>query len=152
MPFDGGLSERLPTQDEIEKSLMATRALANFTDHNGVLRFRLPDGQDESLEIELPAAVYELVLELLLAIGRGESVTLVPFGSILTTQQAADLLNVSRPFLIKLIESKKIPCTKVGTHRRLQAEDVLAYKHKRDEERSLALDELAALSQEIEGE
>ena len=78
--------------------------------------------------MDLPPAVARLVLDLLELVGKGDAVTLVPSGADLSTQQAADMLEVSRPFLVKLIEAREIPHHKVGTHRRIRAEDLLAYK------------------------
>jgi excisionase family DNA binding protein len=81
-----------------------------------------------------------------MAAGRG--VTLIPQKAELTTVQAAEILNVSRPFLIKLLESKEIPYRKVGKHRRVKMEDVMAYKDRIDKERESILDALVADAQE----
>jgi len=149
MPFDGSLSERLPTVEEAEKAKKAITFLARHMNKQGTLSLRLKQGANSAL-VELPPAVSRIVLDLLLLIGKGEAVTLVPFGSELSTQQAADLLNVSRPFLVKLIENKEIPHHKVGSHRRIRAEDLLAYKQRRDGMRSAALAKLARLGQQID--
>ena len=101
-------------------------------------------GIHHSLEITLTPAMSDLFLELLRHIGSGDAVTLVPIQQMLTTQQAADLLNMSRPYLIRLIEKGDIPHSMVGRHRRLKAEDVFAYKAARDKTRSKAMDELIA--------
>ena len=86
----------------------------------------------------------DLFLELLRHVGSGHAVTLVPIQELLTTQQAADLLNVSRPHLIKLLEQGAMPYSLVGRHRRVKAQDVFDYKTKRDEERTQELDALMA--------
>jgi excisionase family DNA binding protein len=152
MPLDAALSERLPTPDEIRKARLATQTLAKFADKRGALSLRLRQKEDGEVAIELPAAISRMVMELLMLIGKGEAVTLVPIGAELTTQQAADLLNVSRPFLIKLLKEKRIPYHTVGTHRRIRAEDIFSYKQKRDAKRAKALEELARLGQEIDAE
>jgi excisionase family DNA binding protein len=151
MPLDCTLSERLPTQHEAEKAKEATSALARLTTKDGLSLPVRANGKGEAV-IELPPAVVQMILGLLTHIAKGEAVTLIPFGAELTTQQAADILNVSRPFLIKLIESRQVPHHKVGMHRRIRAEDLLDYKKRRDADRNKALDELARLGQEIDQE
>ena len=81
----------------------------------------------------------------------GPRVTVVPIGKELTTQQAADLLNVSRQYLVRLLDEGKVPFTKTGKHRRLRMEDVLAFKQTRDKDRKTALDRLTELSEEFGG-
>lgn len=101
------------------------------------------------VDITLTLAMSDLFLELLRYIGSGDAVILLPIQQMLTTQQAADLLNVSRPYLIKLIEKGDIPHTMVGRHRRLKAEDVFGYKSARDKARAEALDELISDSKDL---
>lgn len=99
--------------------------------------------------VVLPAAAVRLLGALLAELAKGNAVTLMPHYAELTTQEAADLLNVSRPFLIGLLESGQLPHHKVGTHRRVRLADLVTYKRRSDAESEAALRELAALSQEL---
>ena len=144
------LSRRLPTPDETEKAREAMTALGRVTTKKGVVPLSVKDG--EEAVIELPPAVGRMVIDLLMHISRGEAVTFVPFGAELTTQQAADMLNVSRPFLIKLLENGELQHHMVGTHRRIKASDVIAYRQSREEKQKKALRDLTRLGQEIDAE
>jgi excisionase family DNA binding protein len=99
--------------------------------------------------VVLPAAAVRLLGALLAELAKGNAVTLMPHHAELTTQEAADLLNVSRPFLVSLLEDGHLPHHKVGTHRRVRFADLMTYKRGRDAESEEALRELAALSQEM---
>jgi excisionase family DNA binding protein len=88
-----------------------------------------------------------LFLEVLGQLANGNAVTILPVHAELTTQQAAELLNVSRPYVVSLLEEQVIPYRKVGSHRRLRAADVLAYKHRDEARRKQVLDELTADAQ-----
>ncbi|MGN7998023.1 excisionase family DNA-binding protein [Sphingomonas sp. 22176] len=101
-----------------------------------------------STEMTLTPGLSRLLMELLRHVGRGAAVTLVPVRQMLTTQQAADILNVSRPFFISLLEKGEIAFDTVGRHRRIKTEDLFAYKRARDEKRDRALSALAALDAE----
>ena len=81
---------------------------------------------------------------------RGRAVSIVPINKELTTQEAADILNISRPYLVKLLEAGQIPFTKVGSHRRVRFSDVLAYQKQRENERKQALAEIAHISEDAE--
>jgi excisionase family DNA binding protein len=83
-----------------------------------------------------------LLLEIMTYVRKGQAITLVPVDNYLTTQQAADILNVSRPFLVKLLEAGELHHHKIGRHRRILANDLFAYRDKRDEDRSKALSDL----------
>ena len=100
-------------------------------------------------EITLPESVITALRQFTHFLANGNAVAIVPINKALTTQEAADILNISRPYLIKLLNEGALPYTKVGTHRRIQFEDVIAYKQRRDEERHRMLDELAALNEEM---
>ncbi len=101
--------------------------------------------------ISLPESVFFMLERVAEVLAKGDAITIVPVGKELTTQQAADLLNVSRQYLVRLLGEGRIPYTKTGKHRRLRIEDVLAFKQKRDDDRSAALDDLTRLSEEADG-
>ena len=82
-------------------------------------------------------------MDILEAMAAGRGITLIPENAELTTVEAAEILNVSRPFLIKLLDERAIPHRKVGKHRRVRMEDVMSYKLAIDQERESVLDELA---------
>jgi excisionase family DNA binding protein len=103
-----------------------------------------PDGTS----IELPDTIVQLLRQIVSHLAKGHALTVVPLRQELTTQQAADLLNVSRPFLIGLLERREIPFVKIGKHRRIRYEDLMRYKRGRDAGRRQALDRLTALSQQ----
>lgn len=101
--------------------------------------------------IPLPASVFYLLKQVVDVMAQGDAITIVPVGRELTTQQAADVLNVSRQYLVRLLDDRRIPFRRTGKHRRLKIEDVLAFKADRDRERKAVLDELAGMSQEFGG-
>jgi len=99
-------------------------------------------------EISLPDAVYSIMRQAVHLMASGQAVSLVPLERELTSQQAADILNVSRPFLIKLLDQGEIPYIKVGSHRRIQFQDLMAYKQQRGLKRRQSLQELTQFSQD----
>ncbi len=100
-------------------------------------------------EVALPESVITALRQFARYLASGKAVAIVPINKTLTTQEAADILKISRPYLIKLLDEGALPYSKVGTHRRLQFEDVTAYKQRRDEDRQRALDHLAPLNEEM---
>ncbi len=114
-----------------------------------VVRITKPDTLDLLLE-QVDAAPDEAATHLILSlIAEGKAVTVVPLNKELTTQEAADILNVSRPHLVKLLERGEIPFAKTGTHRRIRFSDLMKYKEHRDFERRRGMAELTQLSQEL---
>ena len=93
--------------------------------------------------IELPKTVFEILRKVVTFMAHGQAITLVPENQAVTTQRAADLLGMSRPFFVKLLETGTMAYHRVGNQRRVYLRDVLAYAHKRDEERHAALDRLS---------
>ena len=141
-----------------DKSATETRATARqaLRKLNSVLTKRSdpPEGVDVAVEgsgevIRLPQDVAGLLRDILANTAAGRSVSVIPTSAELTTQQAADLLNVSRPHVIKLMDDGILEGHKVGTHRRLYASDVQAYKHQRDIKQRAAADELTALTDHL---
>ena len=142
------LSERPPTQEEVRQASEVVRALAPALTQEG-LPVAVPHDGDQ-LTVALSPALGQLVLDVLTHVAKGEMVTVVPYGAELSTKEAADLLNVSRPFLIKLLEQGEIGFHRVGSHRRIQAEELLRYKKTRDRQRREAMKELQRLGQEFD--
>jgi excisionase family DNA binding protein len=112
------------------------------------VRIQLVDGKPGN-EVSVPAAALKMFVHLLAEMGQGNAVTLIPTHAELTTQQAADLLNVSRPYVVKLLDEGKIPSRSVGKYRRVRFDDLMAFKRKDDEARAKVLDQLAAEAQEL---
>jgi len=101
--------------------------------------------------IPLPESVFYVLERVAEVMARGDSITVVPVGREVTTQQAADLLNVSRQYLVRLLDEGRIPFRKTGKHRRLRIEDVLRFKEMRDKDRRAGLRELSRMTQEFGG-
>lgn len=145
------LPQLLPSPEDVALARESGRVLST------VLRTRtqtqqidLHDDKGTVRSVSVPTSALRLLLDVLTEIGQGNAVSIIPVHAELTTQEAADVLNVSRPFLVQLLERGEIPFHKVGTHRRVRYQDVIAYKNRLDRERRKALDELAAQGQELD--
>ncbi len=137
----------LPTQPEMEEAKISSRMLSKYADADRVqMTLKASNGQAEDLV--LPGPVLQMLLDILSEMARGNAISLMPIHHELSTQEAANLLNVSRPHLVTLLEKGSLPFRKVGSHRRVQAKDVLEYKANIDQLRLATLNELTAFSQE----
>lgn len=103
---------------------------------------------EETLSLPLPAAISEMLVAILSEVAEGNPITLIPNQAELTTQQAAEILNVSRPFVVELLEKGEIPYRMVGTHRRILYSDLKEYQQQAEVKQKQALDELVAQAQE----
>ena len=138
-----------PTEADTQLARESSRKLAaHKLGRRASVQIQVLDGHEPET-VALPVSALRLLQHILTEMAQGNAVTLIPIHAELTTQQAADLLNVSRPFLVGLLESGQIPHRKVGTHRRVLFRDLMAYKQKNDAERLKALQELTAQAQEL---
>jgi len=138
----------LPTAQEAEEAKITSRALSKYA-LNERLHLKIASNNNESEDLILPGYAINLLLAMLTEMSKGNAITVMPIHAELSTQETAELLNVSRPHLVDLLEQGKIPFRKVGTHRRVLANDVFDYKQRIDEARLKALDDLAAQAQEL---
>lgn len=146
--FAEPFGDRLPSADERAAANQLRQLLASRATGDTVRKLRILDESNRPAEVVLSPALSRLLMELLRHVGSGEAVTLVPVSQMLTTQQAADILNVSRPYLVSLLDRGEIEHHRVGRHRRIRAEHLFDYKRNRDARRAEALSELAAADAE----
>jgi len=148
--YSESIGQRLPNTDEQECANQLRKILAAQMSDAGEVSLQAVLGDADIKNIILTEPLSKLLMDLLRVIGRGDAVTLLPVTQQLTTQQAADLLNVSRPYLIKkLLDPEEIPYTTVGRHRRISARDVFDYKKKMLESRKIALSKLAEIDADL---
>jgi excisionase family DNA binding protein len=138
-----------PSDADSELSGVSSRSLATFLTSNRTPKLKIIEDNGEGEIVEIPAPAFRLLIDILSQMARGNAVRLIPIHAELTTQEAADLLNVSRPHLIKLLESQQIPFHKVGRHRRVRCEDIINYKQDIDTKRSQVLDQLVTQAQAL---
>lgn len=138
-------ADRMPTEIEVANADELRKIMANLVTEDKPTKLQLALEKGEMADVTLSPAIANTFLQILRLISSGKGFKLIPVGAELTTQQAADHLNVSRPFLIKLLEAGDIPFAKTGRHRRIKAEDLFAYKAARDAQRGEALSDMAKL-------
>ncbi len=139
----------MPTEKDIQLATESSRVLARIS---GKKRssFEIEFiGEKKGTTITVPLSVFRMLLTILTQMAVGNAVTVIPIHSELTTQEAAELLNVSRPYLIQLLEAGKMPYRKVGTRRKILFQDLIKFKKHDDAERSKILDQLAEEAQKL---
>ena len=140
-----------PSRDDEELAIASSRSIAKIVSSklDSPLSLRVStQGGDETV-VSVPATAFKLLGDILNEMAKGNAVTLIPVHAELTTQQAAELLGVSRPFIVEQLEKGNIPFRKVGTHRRVLFRDLMEYKRSMDRKRLESLHELAAETQKL---
>ena len=139
----------VPTPEESKLARETFRKLTAHRSRAHKVDLLLSTGAGRSEHAAVPKRALDLLAEILRQTAEGNAVAVLPVHQELTTQEAADLMNVSRPFIIALIEKEELPAHRVGSHRRIPLAAVLALKSKTDADRDKALDFLVAQSQEL---
>lgn len=138
------------TEQDATLAQVSSRTLASYIQNQKAYRtIRLVQDEKMSETVTIPEVAFRLLIDILAQMAQGNAVTLIPIHVELTTQEAADILNVSRPYLVDLLESEEIPYRKVGTRRRVRYQDLIDYKNRIDAVRRETLDELVAQAQEL---
>ncbi|WP_432258297.1 helix-turn-helix domain-containing protein [Cupriavidus sp. TMH.W2] len=137
------------TEEDLEMARIAQRCIMEALDHSRAVSITLSTGDGSHPPVALPPAALKLIGQVLGAISEGRALTLIPAHREFTTVEAAQFLNVSRPFVIKEIEAGRLAHRKVGTHRRIAYEDLAAYARKMRERQSAALERMADDAREL---
>lgn len=142
--------EQLPTAHEAALAKLCSQELAAVIEtKQEVQSLSLSSADGQLKQVEIPVSALRLMVNILTELGEGNTVKLVPIHAELTTQEAADLLNVSRPTLIKLLDDHQIPFHRTGNRRKVRFNDIKLYQHQIETQRLQALDELSQLDQEL---
>jgi len=145
------LETALPVEREVAAAVESQRALAAFLSTQfETQRIQIFDAKNEAHQVELPTSALRLLVDVLSELAEGNAVKVVPIHAELTTQEAADMLNVSRPHLVKLLESGALAFHKTGKHRRIRFADLMAFKTEQDRASTQAMEALAKQAQELQ--
>jgi excisionase family DNA binding protein len=140
----------LPAEKDVEAAVLGQRALAAFLATGfQTQRIQIFDEKNRAHQVEIPTSALRLLVDILSELSNGNAVRVVPIHAELTTQEAADLLNVSRPHLVKLLEEGALPHHKTGKHRRVLFENLMQFKSERDRASEIAMEGLTKQAQEL---
>jgi excisionase family DNA binding protein len=143
------MAPTLPSEADAVLAKETSRVLASHIRNSDPMELRIPDDPSPEGMVKLPLSAARMLVRILEEMARGNAVTLIPVHAELTTQEAAEMLNISRPSLIQLLDEGKIDYRRVGTHRRVRFEGLMKYKRAAEAARRAALEELAAYDQEL---
>lgn len=150
MTVIANLKLELPVEREVEAAVQGQRTLAAFLSTQfDTQQIQIFDANNQAHQVELPTSALRLLVDVLSELAEGNAVKVVPVHAELTTQEAADLLNVSRPHLVKLLEDGALPHHKTGKHRRVRFADLMQFKATRDQASEDAMRELSKQAQEL---
>lgn len=139
----------LPSQTDVTAAIEALPHIRSYLVRSRQASVRLVVDDEDGEQLVVPRGAVELLARILAHMAAGKGVSVVPAHAELTTQQAAAMLNVSRPHLVGLLNAGEIEYRMVGTHRRVKVESLLDYRRRDDQRRRTAADELARLSEEL---
>jgi excisionase family DNA binding protein len=141
----------LPVEREVQAAMTGQRTLAAFlATRLETQQIQIFDDKNQAHRVELPTSALRLLLDILAELAEGNAVKVVPVHAELTTQEAADMLNVSRPHMVKLLEEGALLFHRVGKHRRIRFSDLMQFKAQRDQVSKDAMAALAKQAQELD--
>lgn len=145
-------TQTLPSAEEVALAKLSSQELSAILPVDGVAStFNITSSDGEIHKVTIPSGALKLMVEVLTQLGQGNTVNITPIHAELTTQEAADILNISRPTFIKLLDSGAIPHSRTGNRRKVAFTQVMAYKENLETQRLQSLNELSALDQELGG-
>ena len=144
------LEAKLPSAEEAAIAKASSQELSAFiATKSDTQPLSITDSEGIAHEVKMPVSALKLLVNVLTELGDGNTVKLVPIHAVLTTQEGADMLNISRPTFIKLLDEEKIPYHHTGNRRKVKFVDVKTYQERLEAQRRATLDELSALDQEL---
>ena len=143
-------SQELLNQEETDLAKSSSQELSAILPVNGLAStFNITSENGEVHNVKIPSSAIKLIIEILTELGKGNAVNITPINVELTTQEGADILNISRPTFIKLLDSGRIPHSRTGNRRKMAFKDVMKYKEDLEAKRQQSLNTLTSLDQEL---